>query len=225
MPTINYIGTVSDSGITYGITSTNTLIVENAAFAHDRHIVIPEQVGGMPVVGVGTAAFQNSQELRSISLPATVTEIGTYAFSRCTNLKNVKFAAPEVALGCEAFSNCGNLKLVDGVAITTRSDRAFYRCYKLEKISATFVGYIYTKTFGNCPELKELSFKNVHFRGEVFFGCRGLETLYFDENAVIPDEMLSHIGGLKIICSATSSIADLVYDGISVIIKEDKPFA
>lgn len=224
MPTINYIGTISDNGIKYGITDTNTLIIECVSLTHDRHIVIPEQVGGMPVVGVSSAAFQNSQELRSISLPATVTEIGSCAFCRCTNLKNVKFAAPEVALGNHAFADCGNLELVDGVTITTRSGSAFQRCYKLRKISATFTGNIYAKTFGNCSELKELSFKNAHLHGDVFSCCRNLETLYFDEDAIIPDYMLPYIAQWKIVCSATSSIADLVYGGVSVTIKDDKSF-
>ncbi len=52
-------------------------------------LVIPEEIGGHPVMGIGSQAFKGYEELTSITIPSNVTSVGYGAFEGCTGLTNV----------------------------------------------------------------------------------------------------------------------------------------
>ena len=84
----------------------------------DGEIVIPDTLGGYPVVEIGDHAFENIK-LKSVRIPESVEVIGNSAFkntdienaniSRCYNLKEVK---------ANAFENC-NLRDQDYSTLRT----------------------------------------------------------------------------------------------------------
>lgn len=60
-------------------------------------IVVPSTITNsanevIPVVGVGSSAFNNCTGVTSVTLPESVKKIGDYAFDSCEGLKSVKNA-------------------------------------------------------------------------------------------------------------------------------------
>lgn len=79
-------------------------------------IVIPERItvdGEDYVVNdIGYNAFYNSQELTSISIPATVQNIGEASFDGCTGLTSLVIPNGVDSIGLYAFFGCSGLKSV-----------------------------------------------------------------------------------------------------------------
>ena len=55
----------------------------------ETDLVIPAEIGGDSVTGIGLIAFRDCIGLKSVVLPDTVTYIGDGAFGGCTNLSSV----------------------------------------------------------------------------------------------------------------------------------------
>lgn len=58
-------------------------------------VAVPLELGGVPVVGIGSRAFSGCNKLTSIVLPKDVESIEDFAFENCTNLTAVKFMGPQ----------------------------------------------------------------------------------------------------------------------------------
>ena len=55
-------------------------------------LIIPETIGGSPVVAIGEGAFANTSTITQVILPPTVTTIEKEAFLRCDNLTTIQFS-------------------------------------------------------------------------------------------------------------------------------------
>ena len=69
-------------------------------------LVIPDRFGSVPVTSVGTIAFADCRNLRSVSFPPSVRRIYARAFSGCSSLTNVVLGASVEDVGVDAFRNC-----------------------------------------------------------------------------------------------------------------------
>ena len=69
-------------------------------------LVIPDEVNGYTVVGIGESAFFNYEVLASISIPNGVTSIGRYAFKSCEKLTSISIPNSVTCIGEYAFSGC-----------------------------------------------------------------------------------------------------------------------
>lgn len=105
-------------------------------FGREKHIIIPEKIGGIPVTGIGDYCFSASSKIpedvietddgmsedvksyirelsgnyiESVSLPDTITSIGNLAFYNCGNLKKIEAGAALNEIGSDVFMNCTNL--------------------------------------------------------------------------------------------------------------------
>lgn len=56
-------------------------------------VVIPEQIYGVTVTKIGSAAFYNRQQLTSVTIPATVTAIDSGTFYGCDSLTGVYYGS------------------------------------------------------------------------------------------------------------------------------------
>lgn len=54
-----------------------------------RHLVVPEQMEGLPVRVIGKNAFSGREDLEEVLLPASIDTLGRYAFYNCKNFKNL----------------------------------------------------------------------------------------------------------------------------------------
>ena len=59
------------------------------------------------MTSIGYSAFQNCEELTSVTIPDSVTSIGYGAFSGCSGLTSVTIPDSVTSIGYGAFSYCG----------------------------------------------------------------------------------------------------------------------
>ena len=67
------------------------------------NVVIPDQINGQPVTGIGEKAFMGCANLLDVTIPVTVTSMGGLAFSKCPNLTGVRFIGNAPVLGQDVF--------------------------------------------------------------------------------------------------------------------------
>lgn len=125
------------------------------------NLVIPEEVNGRKVIGIGYQCFQSVQsglyESLTIELPSTIEWIAAHAFSYCwaqkvTLNKGLKF------IGQEAFyySDIAEIELPDGIEMVA------------------------SEAFRECDELKTLTLPHNSFDvgSYLWFNCTALESVY-----------------------------------------------
>jgi len=77
----------------------------------DAYTVIPKTHKGFLVTCIGANAFYDSFNLKSVTLPDSITEIKTYAFYRCNSLTKITIPDSVTSIGEYAFSDCKNLTI------------------------------------------------------------------------------------------------------------------
>lgn len=68
---------------------------------------------GQGVTSIGSSAFQDCKNLKTVSLPGSLTALGKAAFLRCGELTNVKLPASLKSVGEDCFTGCEKLMLLD----------------------------------------------------------------------------------------------------------------
>lgn len=85
---------------------------------------------------IGADAFRNRTELKTITLPASVTEIEDYAFLGCTGLTQVNLKLGLTRIGVGAFQGCTVLKTITlPESLTQIGACAFSGCLALETVN------------------------------------------------------------------------------------------
>ena len=109
---------------------------------------------------IGYGEFEHRTELKSVSIPSSVTAIDCGAFSGCTSLRSVSIPGSVESIGYWAFGGCTSLASVsisDGVS-SIDSD-VFYRCTSLTSVSIPgSLTYIGKGAFSNCTSLSEIHY-------------------------------------------------------------------
>ena len=110
------------------------LIVRYNGF-DESEIVIPSQIKGKIVIGIGEAVFQKCKSLRKIIFREGCQYIGKGAFAECENLSHIRFPESLKEIGSSAFRECKNLQQVILPAnLEILGGGAFYGCSKLKRV-------------------------------------------------------------------------------------------
>lgn len=74
----------------------------------ETHVIVPYEIGGMPVVEIADGCFKNIKNLRSVYISANVTTIGNEVFYGTTDMETVIFADKSkiTTIGYSVFENC-----------------------------------------------------------------------------------------------------------------------
>ena len=153
----------------------------------DENVTIPSKLGGYTVTAIGAEAFENNTEIRTVTIPSTVTYIGGMAFygsglttltvpksvttwaiysgdrlqfANCPNLTTVNFNSDTVPYS--AFKDCPKLKTVTLSSATTIHDSAFSGCTALSKITLG----------GNVTEIGDGAFYNTSALSTIDLGSK-----------------------------------------------------
>ncbi|MBQ7008565.1 MAG: leucine-rich repeat protein [Ruminococcus sp.] len=161
------------------IDDTNIIIKGYTSIPESGTIEIPETINGIPVTSIGSAAFEMSSKLKSITLPDTITSIGTCAFSysgiesivipdgvtkiehgafQLTALKSIVFPENLKEIGGFAFYFCAidEINLPNG--LQTIENNAFSGCQNLENVVIPDnVDLISDNAFSLCHKLKTIT--------------------------------------------------------------------
>ena len=163
-------------------------------------ITIPSELGGCTVTGLGEYSFsgylsaaqshepyQFGRNIRSVTIPQSVTSIGDYAFTDCEELNSLTIKDAATSIGNSAFAECYKLTTLSlGEKITTIGKYAFSECHKLDNVtippSVTSIG---NSAFRRCYALTTLSLgENIETIGKYAFEeCRALT------NVTIPEKV------------------------------------
>ena len=194
--------TIKDETGNYTDDYGNTYYQEKYVLTYEKREVV--EGDDYIVTGISAQIFANNSNIKSITMPDTITHIDSGAFMGCTNLKTVKLSANLERLENSVFFNCNNLKeiiLPDTLTyvgpqcfqncssllevtipsgINYITDMSFANCYNLEKVN--FNGQIYqimSEGFANCRSLTEINLPNSLERIEnrAFYYCRSLNDL------------------------------------------------
>ena len=140
------------------------------------------------VTKIGDGAFYNCQNLKSITIPDSVTTIGG-AFTLCTKLTSINIPDSVTTIGEAAFNRCDILTSITiPNSVSTIERNAFAGCYGLTSITIPDgVTTIQGNTFLNCESLTSVTIPNSVTAIEwcAFEGCKSLT------NITLPDSVTS----------------------------------
>jgi len=143
-----------------------------------KEIIIPDSV-----TTIGNYAFNQCIALASVTIPDSVTTIGDYAFYNCDALTTVTIGNGVKSIGDSTFASCSALTSVTiPDSVTSIGDRAFEVCHSLTSVtipdSVTTIGYM---AFCNCSALTSVTIGNsvTSIYNSAFAGCKALSTVTF----------------------------------------------
>jgi len=181
-------------GIYYGYDITNmTAYVTYKTTDYNSYsgkIVIPSTVSyngkTLNVASIGEKAFYLCENLKSVTIPKSVTLIDKHAFASC-NLKSINLPENLETIARGAFSSCKSLRsIVIPNSVTTIGPFAFSVCKNL--VSAEISNKITTidlYTFNDCESLTSViipdSVKIIE--ENAFHGCKSLVSVNISSNA------------------------------------------
>ena len=147
-------------------------------------VIIPAEIDGKKVVGIGDRAFFGCSNLTSVTLPDSVTQIGERAFSGCRSLTSITIPDGVTQIG--SFWGCSSLiSIIIPDGVTQIEDGAFGSCSSLTSItipeSVTQIG---DRAFSYCSSLTSITIpENVTQIGdETFHGCSNLTSITIPES-------------------------------------------
>lgn len=155
-------------------------------------LVIPDTINALPVAAIETGAFRGRQELKSVTLPNSVTSIGGHAFDGCTGLKSVTLPDNVTSVGDWAFLKCTSLtNVVIGNSVTNFGSFTFYNCSALSRVTignrVTSIGEL---AFYACNSLASVtipdSVRNIGY--EAFWNCRSLTNVIIGQGVTSIEE-------------------------------------
>ena len=132
------------------------------------------------VKSIGKRAFDNLEQLRSVTIPNSVISIGHNAFAGCTNLSSVSLSNSLEEIPEECFSVCENLSSIEiPNSVTSIGKGAFHFCKFTSIVIPASVKSIGKSAFWQCKELQSITIhSSVISIGEEAFGCcRGLTSV------------------------------------------------
>ncbi len=109
---------------------------------------------------IGSYAFYECCELKSLKLPSGVTEIGSSAFEDCIGLTSLTLPSSVTEIGSSAFEGCRGLSsLTIPPGVTKIGSSAFKGCSRLTSLTIhSDVTEIGSSAFWGCTGLKDVSF-------------------------------------------------------------------
>ena len=116
--------TISGSGSTmYNFSNTN-----QAPWTSYRNAITTVVFSSANLTNIGNYAFLSCTQLKSITIPSTVSTIGSYAFSQ-SGLESITIPSSVTTIGANAFNDCSALRTADiPTSVTSIGSTSFFHC-------------------------------------------------------------------------------------------------
>lgn len=101
----------SEDGMSRGVVIDEVYIPNS--ISEEDYIDIPDEIDGMPVVGIGNGVFMRRTDITAVTLPEALLTIDSDGFNECTSLDTVYFGSNIQRIGDRAFRGCKSLENID----------------------------------------------------------------------------------------------------------------
>lgn len=123
----------------------------------DETVTIPESFLGKPVTILFDKLFAGHDEIRSISIPVSVTDLGEFLFDGCVNLHHIELPPHLRYLWGYTFCRSGIEEIVLPDSLRIIPSYAFKDCIRLKRVvCGKGVKKIAAWAFGGCENLTDL---------------------------------------------------------------------
>jgi len=163
----------------YGTPIQEIAIIGSAAFKNMRNlksIFMPNTI-----TNIDSSAFENCYSLQGITLPNNMTSIGNSVFKGCASLESISIPNSVTHIDTSAFEGCSYLQSVRlPNSLIAIGSSAFKGCTNLASINIpNSITSINSKTFENCQSLKSVLLHNniISIGASAFKGCTSLESI------------------------------------------------
>ena len=197
-----------ENGMTYSIFRNEERDKAIKILSGDKNaetIEIPEEIDGIKVEIIGSEAFADNTNVKSVVIPKNIVKIENNAFYGCTSLSDVTFNEGLKELGRSVFSNTAIETITIPSSLEVVEDNQFsegiFENTKLTTINfaegtKSVVGYL----FIGCNSITNITFpKTIESIGDyAFYKCNGFEKIDIPSNiATIGERAFSCCQNLK----------------------------
>ncbi len=156
------------------------------------NVTIPATIGDKVVSEIGDQAFENNDDIESITFSEGNVKIGRYTFNGCDLLEEINFSSTLTTIGNNAFNNCRALQSVEiPSTVKTLGDRAFNACPILTEVKLNEgLERMGNRFIAGTPVSEIYIPSTVTWAEEAFADAGLLETVTFGEGITsIPNDM------------------------------------
>ena len=146
------------------------------------------ELDGIPITEVNSESLRGNTEIKSVTLPSSITNVGYYSFNDCTNLEEVDLSQTKItSIPNGLFKGCKSLKTVKlPSTITSIGNEAFYDCRSLtniEGLDKCKIASIGKDAFVRCNKLESLNFSQATFTtlDDMFYSLPRLKNITLPE--------------------------------------------
>lgn len=192
-------------------------------------LVIPGELDGYPVTGIGYMAFEMCVGLTSVVIPDSVKSIGIAAFDYCEALTRVTIPDGVTVIGDSAFYYCTALTDVTiPASVTSIGDGAFMGCFSLTGVTipdnVTSIG---DEVFADCSSLAGIAIPNrvTSIGFGAFSGCTSLNSVTIPDSVTSIGSMaFAMCGGLTsaTVPAGVTDIGDCAFDAPNAVFPADE---
>ncbi len=161
---------------------------------------IPAKIGSSAVKAIGSFAFNDCDDLTSVTVPNGVTDIGMSTFEGCDNLKTVTMPASVKTYGARVFADCPSLlKAPLPKNLKAIPESGFLNCKSIKSmLTSAGVKNIGNDAFSGCEAFKSIKVAATvtSIGSRAFASCTGLESAMI-LCKVIGDDAFRNCSSLK----------------------------
>ncbi|MGO9199783.1 MAG: leucine-rich repeat domain-containing protein [Limisphaerales bacterium] len=167
-------------------------------------VVIPSEVGSLPVTSIGVGAFASLSDVTSVTIPEGVTTIDDRAFMNC-GLTRITIPDSVTSIGNYVFNACPNLSSITiPNSVTNLGNNGFCLCFSLTSVTiGNGVPSIEDGSFSDCPSLTNLTIGSsvTNIATLAFVSCYGLTSVTIPDSVTsIGENAFSDCTSLRAVC-------------------------
>lgn len=129
------------------------LFFYEALYTGTEELIVPENVGDIPVRNIGEGCFEDCDTLTTVKLPKTLRYVENWAFYDCDGLRGIEIPDGVLYIGEGAFADCDSLEALRiPSSIETLDPSAFDDCDSLKYIFFTGTTAQWKQLFHGCED-------------------------------------------------------------------------